>query len=1039
MIVDLGEKGAGTGAEGSGALPEYDLCIIGTGPAGTTLAAELAGSGLRIAVLESGRRSTSPHADALRRVISEGIAIKDYSRERVLGGASTTWAGLSAPLDPIDMAPRAFLRGAGRTGWPIPREELLPYWEAAAQRYRFPSPLMFGADGFGALKPRGDLSLAWREVEEKVFLACSEPQDFGREWRHVFESDATDLYLDATVLRLCAVTQGPLSSHQPGAHDPKAGAVGGDPAGNGAAGDGPAADDADRAGSGSRRIAHAELVTAAGRRLALRAKVFVLATGGLENARLLLASRDLCAAGLGNEHDQVGRGLMNHPKNYHGVVRLARPVRELPYHFGCMTQGFAGYAGLRLREDLQRQRGLLNCYVRFEPLYPWSDNAGVQALVWLVKHSGGLFGAWKRSQGRKLVSLRDYSETGDDSALQNERKSALDVVTLCGTVLAHLPMVARYAVSRTFAGRAPPVRAIRLRNFMEMEPDPENRVLLSAERDAHGEPVPIVRHQSTAADRRSLLALHAVLAREFRDNGLGELTTTLENQPRWPIDQDASHHLGTTAMGADPGASVVTPALRLHGADNVYCAGGSVFPTSGCANPTLTIVALSIRLAEHLRTEVFNREPAASAAAGGTADGGKRGDGPGGDGTRSDSSRDGGAGGRAGATAVAGVGAMARGSTSDLSAIAPRYGGPRPCLRVAVIGAGKRVATDVLPALCALPGRWELDGVFARGRHAVPSAGRTFHSESLDALTAQRLAGCDLIHLAVTKDAVPAVLARLAAFDLSRTDLLIDTPVLLFKHLAHRHRLSAFRRVFVAEDCALLPWFDTLAAARAAGLIGAPRRIEFVRSAWRYHALAMFKTLFDDPALVSARKRRDAGASGASHRVELRFARGGEGLLWEPRDYARGHFEISDGRTLVTDAPGAGTSARAGTGSSAGDTGAATLRLQPLLEGHACTGFRLGEVTTALAPVESALLGAWHAGQSLTARTEDLKRVGLQRMFLAIHEGGAGYPLGAALDDMLADYFLEKLGRATPRALLSLESASGRALLGGAARLLGGR
>jgi choline dehydrogenase-like flavoprotein len=978
MIVDLCESPVGD-------LPEADLCIIGTGPAGVTLAAELAGSGLRIAVLESGRRGTSTRADALRRVLSEGIVIKDWSRERVLGGASTTWAGLSAPLDPVDMGPRPFLRGAGRTGWPVAREELLPFWEAAAERYRFAPLLLYGPEGFGALKPRGDLSLAWSELDEKVFLACSEPQDFGREWRHAFDAPGTTLYLDATVLRLSAKGDG-----------------------------------------GARRVTHAELATSGGARLSLRARVFVLATGGIENARLLLESRDLCAAGLGNEHDQVGRGLMNHPKSYHGIVRLAKPVRELPYHFGCLAQGYAGYAGLRLREDLQRERGLLNAYVRFEPLYPWSDNRGVEALVYLVKHSGGLFGAWKRRQGGKLVSLRDYSETGDDSELQNERKTALDIVKLCGLVLLNLPMVLRYAVSRTVAGRAPPVRAIRLRNFMEMEPDPANRVLLSNERDAFGGSVPLVRHQSTEADRRSLVELHRVLARELQANGFGVLDTSLERVPHWPIDQDASHHLGTTAMGRDPGASVVTPDLRLHGAANVYCAGGSVFPTSGCANPTFTIVALSIRLAEHLRgvLGLAGGAPAVATVAGAATAAGTTTSG----------------------TALGARASRARGSHADLSSVARAYDGPRPCLRVAVIGAGKRVAGDVLPALCALPGRFAIEGVFARGRHAVLSAGRTFHSEELPALDAARLARCDLVYLAVSKEAVPSVLERLAAFDLSRTDLLVDTPVLLFKHLAHRRRFAAFRSAWVAEDCALLPWFDALEAARDAGLTGAPQRIELHRSAWRYHALAMLRTLLDDRELRAARKRRIAGEGGATHRTELRFARGGEGLLLEPRDYARGHFVVSDGCTVVTDAPaatagpGPGASRRTGgqAGPGAGGDGA-VLQLLPVLEGSACTGFRIGDVRTTLQPVESGLLGAWHAGQSVTARMEDCKRVGLHRMLLAIHEGGGGYPLDDALDDMLADYFLEKLGRAMPRALLSLRAAPGRALLGSAARLLGGR
>ena len=75
----------------------------------------------------------------------------------------------------------------------------------------------------------------------------------------------------------------------------------------------------------------------------------------------------------------------------------------------------------------------------------------------------------------------------------------------------------------------------------------------------------------------------------------------------WPIIQDASHHMGATRMGTDPASSVVTPDGKLHSVDNVYLAGASVFPTSGSANPTFTIVALSIRLARHLRESVFSR------------------------------------------------------------------------------------------------------------------------------------------------------------------------------------------------------------------------------------------------------------------------------------------------------------------------------------------------------------------------------------------------------------------------------------------------
>ena len=546
MIVDLEQSER---AE----LPDYDLCIVGSGPAGATVARELSDSGLRICVLESGRLKPTPHADGLRRVLCEGIQIKEYSRERVLGGSSTTWAGLSSPLDPIDFEARSYLPCSG---WPIAREELLPYWKRAAERYRFPSLELFEPEGFGALRSRGDAQPEWKRIEEKVFLAAAVPQDFGREQRGVYESREVDLYLDATLVRLE-----------------------GDPAGG--------------------RVASAVVRCSSGRELGIRAGRFVLAAGGIENARILLGSRDLCPQGLGNERDQVGRHLMNHPKNYGGLLRLARPLEELPYYFGCLHRGFAGYAGLRLDEGSQRERGLLNSYVRLEPLYPWSDNQGIEALVLLVKKVRLALGRLRSRAGEKVVSMRDWSETGDDSDLQNERKTALGWAGLALKIAVNAPRVAQYLYFRLIA--KPCVRTVRLRNFMEMAPNPENRVTLSEERDANDQPVPLVRHGCSELDRRSLIELHRVLAREVAEAGLGELDSDLPAEGPWPIDLDASHHLGATRMGTDPESSVVDPQCKLHGVANVYLAGGSVFPTSGCANPTFTIVALAIRLAEHLR------------------------------------------------------------------------------------------------------------------------------------------------------------------------------------------------------------------------------------------------------------------------------------------------------------------------------------------------------------------------------------------------------------------------------------------------------
>ncbi len=543
-------------------LPAYDLCIVGSGPAGMTVANELRDSGLKIGVVESGKLKPTRYGDRLRKVRSEGIQIKEYSRERVLGGASTTWAGLSSPLDPIDMRARPYIP---HSGWPVAREELLPFYEEAAKRYRFPSLDIFRGEGLEAVQARGDYTPDWEGVEEKIFMAAGEPQNFGREFKQIFEGNKIDLLLDATLIRL------------------------------------------ERSGKEA-RITGGALLTSGGREFLLEAGAFVLATGGIENPRILLNSTDFCSKGLGNEHDRVGRYLMNHPKNYYGTLRLNRPVKELPYYFGCLYGGFAGYAGLRLKEAEQEEKGCLNAYVRFEPLFPWSGNRGVEALVFLAKRCKGFQKAWKNRKKGKVVSLRDYSETGDDTELQNERKSALEWMGLYLSIPLNFFSVLRYLYYRLVEKADLKIKTVRLRNFMEMAPDPENRVLLGEEKDALGQPVPVVRHRCSDLDRRSLIALHETMAREVAKNGLGKLESDLHTAQPWPIELDASHHMGTTRMGTDPRTSVVNRSCRLHEVDNVYLAGGSVFPTSGSANPTFTIVALSIRLAKTLKEELSNRK-----------------------------------------------------------------------------------------------------------------------------------------------------------------------------------------------------------------------------------------------------------------------------------------------------------------------------------------------------------------------------------------------------------------------------------------------
>jgi choline dehydrogenase-like flavoprotein len=171
-------------------------------------------------------------------------------------------------------------------------------------------------------------------------------------------------------------------------------------------------------------------------------------------------------------------------------------------------------------------------------------------------------------------------------------------------VLGHLvtgfPEIAALGLFKGFnVGR---IRAVEIHSFLEQAPRRENRVTLSDRTDVFGDPLARLEWTVGEHDRRTIRTLHAALDEDLRRRGFGRVESPLlsEEEGPWPISRDASHHMGTTRMGDDPSTSVVDRECRLHGVENLYLAGSSVFPTSGYANPTLTIVALALRLGDHL-------------------------------------------------------------------------------------------------------------------------------------------------------------------------------------------------------------------------------------------------------------------------------------------------------------------------------------------------------------------------------------------------------------------------------------------------------
>ncbi len=520
MILDLDEYA-------DDAAIDADVCIVGAGAAGICLATELAGRGRDVLLLESGGRDAD---DATRELSRAEIAGRPYAgawfgRARALGGATTLWGGQALPLTRIDFEVRPWV---AHSGWPIGFAELEPYY-ARASAFLGVGDLPWDSD-LGAMLGAGDAGLDPDVVVHHLSKWSPEP-DLGRRYARRLEGAR-----GARVLLHANVTQIVLDD-------------------------------------GQRSVRELRVRSLGGRAATVRARDVVLCAGGIENPRLLLASRAQQPAGIGNGHDLVGRFLQDHPGARIG--RLAHhDDRRTQALFNLFHRGGRKYSvRCSASETLQRRREILN--VSTSLMFRVGPDSPYEAL-------------------RRLYhALRRRSFTS----------AAARDLARC---LSGAPEVARTAFAYLARGRTwTPDASTELFVSAEQEPDPESRVALSRERDALGMPRARIDWRIGKSTHRSIAVFAAELRDQFRTAGLGAVT--LEPWVEGESDEwrerlaDHYHHIGTTRMSDAPARGVVDSELRVHGIANLRVAGSSVFPTGGHSNPTLTLLALCMRLADRLR------------------------------------------------------------------------------------------------------------------------------------------------------------------------------------------------------------------------------------------------------------------------------------------------------------------------------------------------------------------------------------------------------------------------------------------------------
>ena len=424
------------------------------------------------------------------------------------------------------------------SGWPIKRADLVPHYQRAHTLLQL-GPFEYDPTTWEDWIGRTDAQLVAfdRNRATNIITQLSPPTRFGHYYRdQIASSHNVITYLNANVTEI---------------ETPETG----------------------------NRVTGVQVRTLAGGAFRVTARTFILAIGGIETPRLLLASNRHQAGGVGNQHDLVGRYFMDHPRLRGGGIVFRDPaanagIYDLHVTFpGCIAaRGVKVAAHFGLTSETQRTERVSNTRCYAVSRFVGDDPASYTA----VKHL--------RQALRRGGSLLDRSR----SDLVNVMRRLPNLAVLAAGLKGKLPFLAR---------------GFALETVVEPTPLADSRVTLGTERDPLGMPRVRVEWRLGELEKRTIRRTQEILGEEMVRCGAGKVVVEAPRDGEdWPDTLNGCwHHMGTTRMHADPRKGVVDADCRVHGVENLFIAGSSVFPTGGSDTPTITIVALALRLAGHIK------------------------------------------------------------------------------------------------------------------------------------------------------------------------------------------------------------------------------------------------------------------------------------------------------------------------------------------------------------------------------------------------------------------------------------------------------
>lgn len=502
-------------------LIEGDICIVGSGAAGISMALEWINTPYKIILLEGGGFEVESSMQDLYRGKTTGQRYYPLhsSRLHYFGGTTGHWSGFCSTFDPIDFRKRDWVPNSG---WPIQLEDLHPYY-LRTQPLLDLGPYEYDL-GYWRNKDASLITLPFNEkiIRNKVWQ-FSPPTRFGTKYRDtILKAKNIHLYTYANVTHIDTNAQGT-------------------------------------------QVKQVTVKNLEGKEHSVRARHFVLACCAIQNARLLLASNRQVPKGLGNGNDLVGRYFMEHLEVTSADLFLTSAESHHLYLWQFFTTKMR--AELAISEQKQEELKILN----------------------------GTCSLWPKTEDKQPPAMIDtYPDSGEETVRKWEQRE------------------------KEFKGedteKAPPARYKMFSLFTRMEqaPNPLSRVTLDSEKDALGMPRATLHWELTQLEKKSIRKLYELIGQQVGIAGIGRVRLVDwlqdEQDTSWPTTLGAGwHHMGTTRMHADPKEGVVDADCKVHGISNLYIAGSSCFTTAGAANPTLTLIALTLRLSDHLKEKITKK------------------------------------------------------------------------------------------------------------------------------------------------------------------------------------------------------------------------------------------------------------------------------------------------------------------------------------------------------------------------------------------------------------------------------------------------